>query len=95
MRLSPDISEFLKCQIKAVLPEAKIFLYGSRIDDNAKGGDIDVLILSSRELTYNEKFKIKTAFIKKYGEQKIDLTNFLFDEKDMFKELILVNAIEL
>lgn len=42
MRLSEKEVLFIKNIIKVKDPQARIFLYGSRIDDNLKGGDIDI-----------------------------------------------------
>jgi predicted nucleotidyltransferase len=51
---------------------AEIWLFGSRVDDAAKGGDIDLLILSA-SLTVADKMKIRLALYDQLGEQKIDL----------------------
>ena len=89
MRISKDKLTFLSQQIKPLLSNCKLYLFGSKVDDNKKGGDIDILILSERKLTLSEKLKIKRQFYNKYGEQKIDLVNFTFNEEDSFKSLIL------
>ena len=51
---------------------AKIFLFGSRTDDNKKGGDIDLLILS-KKATLGKKLQLLVAFKTFIGERKIDL----------------------
>lgn len=51
---------------------ASIFLFGSRVYDEAKGGDIDILIISEK-IGFAEKIKIKTGIFKEIEEQKIDL----------------------
>ncbi|MFN7904325.1 MAG: nucleotidyltransferase domain-containing protein [Pseudobdellovibrionaceae bacterium] len=60
-----------------LLPSCKIFLFGSRLYDNKKGGDIDLLLLCS-EVSYknilNMKFKIKAELEFALDEQRVDLT---------------------
>ncbi len=51
---------------------ASVYLFGSRVYDEAKGGDIDILIISEK-IGFAEKIKIKTGIFKEIEEQKIDL----------------------
>lgn len=57
--------------------KAKLYLYGSRIHDYLKGGDIDLLLVTANENDANtllDQKHILLAQIKKLiGEQKIDL----------------------
>jgi len=92
MRLSPQYSEFLKETVKNHLPDAEVYLFGSRANDQLKGGDIDILVLGSRELSNQEKRDIKIAFYKKFGEQKIDIVSYKRDDPTPFKQLVLLEA---
>ncbi|MFC1596112.1 nucleotidyltransferase domain-containing protein [Candidatus Margulisiibacteriota bacterium] len=65
--------------------EAKIYLFGSRTDDDKKGGDIDLLIISDK-ITAPDKRKIKLNLYDQIGEQKIDLLL----EKDLSKSFVKV-----
>ena len=62
MRISKAQIENLKNSILSIQPDSKVFLFGSRIDDNNKGGDIDILILGKRKLNLLEKWEIKKTF---------------------------------
>jgi predicted nucleotidyltransferase len=45
MRLSPEHIQNIKSTAQAVLGEGvRVMLFGSRVDDQAKGGDVDLLI---------------------------------------------------
>ncbi|MDY0152830.1 MAG: nucleotidyltransferase domain-containing protein [Candidatus Cloacimonas sp.] len=53
-------------------PEARVYLFGSRTDDNKRGGDIDLFVLSSM-LGFPDKLQILLKLYYLLGEQKIDL----------------------
>lgn len=53
-------------------PLAQIYLLGSRTDTSLKGGDIDLLVLSTA-LTLTEKIDILIEIKRQIGEQKVDL----------------------
>jgi predicted nucleotidyltransferase len=92
MRLKPEIRTFIKELALKLFPNAEIYLFGSRIDNQALGGDIDILILSEQKLD-NKKLRLfRLAFYKKFGWQKIDLINFTKDQDTTFKKLILTSA---
>ena len=95
MRLEKNKIDFFKKEIEKYLPDFKLYLFGSRADDNKKGGDIDLLILSDHLLTRKNKRDIKIAFYNKFGEQKLDLVYFKPDDPDPFKELALMEGVEL
>lgn len=95
MRVPREQLNFLKQQILSNAGNAKVYLFGSRTDDTQKGGDIDILILSEKKLSFTAKSRIKYSFYENFGEQKLDLVNFRFDEDANFKELALMEAIEL
>ena len=95
MRLDNSIINFIKQAIKADVPEAKIYLFGSRTNDDALGGDIDLMILSKNQIDKKLFRAIRVEFFKKFGWQKIDIVNFTFDDQTTFRQLIHTNAIEL
>jgi predicted nucleotidyltransferase len=72
MRLSSDEINLLKSTLSLLAEDAKIYLFGSRVDDNKRGGDIDLLIVSDR-LTRRDLRTLRLEFFKKFGEQKLDI----------------------
>ncbi|MFA5880328.1 MAG: nucleotidyltransferase domain-containing protein [Candidatus Margulisiibacteriota bacterium] len=71
--------------------KAKIYLFGSRIDDTKKGGDIDLLVISDN-LTFKEKRLIKLQLYNKLGEQKIDLI-ITKEPENYFQKIALAEGI--
>ncbi len=49
-----------------------IYLFGSRVDDTAKGGDIDLLVISEK-INLMAKLDILAQLHQKLGERKIDI----------------------
>jgi predicted nucleotidyltransferase len=72
MRLSKDEVKILKNTLYTLNSDAKLYLFGSRLYDNKKGGDIDLLIVSK---TFTKKLlrKLRVEFFKYFGEQKLDI----------------------
>jgi uncharacterized protein len=93
MRLSPEILDFLKNEVAEIQVPARMYLFGSRTKDEAKGGDIDILILSEAKLERQILRNIRIRFLKKFGDTKLDIVNFTFEEKSAFKEVIMDDAI--
>jgi len=62
---------------KHITPPAELRLFGSRIDDTAKGGDIDLLLIVKDEQTRSKVLLNKTEILSDIksmiGDQKIDL----------------------
>lgn len=51
MRISTEQAESIKKIVAEALgDDAKVWLFGSRADDNARGGDVDLLVLSTEEI---------------------------------------------
>ena len=95
MRVNNAHVEFIKRSIKSYLPDAAVYLIGSRVNDHLKGGDIDILVIGDTTLTSQEKRNIKIAFYKEFGEQKIDLISFKQDDESSFKDYVLLESVEL
>ena len=72
MRLEGEQIALLKNKVHSLSCKAQIYLFGSRVDDAKKGGDIDLLVVSE---TLNKKDLrlIRIEFFKHFGEQKIDI----------------------
>jgi predicted nucleotidyltransferase len=95
MRLPPDIASTIKNRILESTPNADIFLFGSRVDDSAKGGDIDLLIITEEKLPLVSLKRIRRLILNEIGEQKIDIVNFSKSVTHPFKSLALESAIRL
>lgn len=72
MRLTAIERESIVSAIKQVDSAAKPYLFGSRVDDTKRGGDIDLFIISTNP-SLDTKLHILSALEKKLGERKIDL----------------------
>lgn len=95
MRVEKSKVLFLKSLVTGILPQSRVYLFGSRTDNFKKGGDIDILILAERKLTLKEKASIEFAFFKRFGEQKLDLVSYRYDDRSPFKEEALAEGIRL
>lgn len=93
MRLTSQEVSVIKSSILRYDPNAKIVLFGSRVHDDKRGGDIDLLILSDT-LTFHDKGKIKHAIFESLEEQRIDIT-ISNDLADPFVQIALKEGIPL
>jgi len=77
MRLNIVEQKSIKDTFYDVFDEGEIYLFGSRVDDEKKGGDIDLYISLDQPLSIESRANKKTKFIlsleDKLGEQKIDV----------------------
>ena len=92
MRLKREEVDLLKKVLFELSPEAKLYLFGSRVDDDKRGGDIDLLVVS-KKLTKKDLRKLKIEFFKEFDEQKIDIILDDGSFKDSFCKMILNKAI--
>lgn len=95
MRLSTDIKFFIKEYWTTKFPKATVYLFGSRVDDSKKGGDIDLLILNNEKISLADKTNFLSQFILNFGEQKVDLVTYNYDEDVPFKRIALQHALKL
>jgi predicted nucleotidyltransferase len=95
VRVKTEHIKFLKRSIKKYLPDAAIYLIGSRANDELKGGDIDILVIDEKELSGQEKRNIKLAVYKELGEQKLDIVSTKRDDRSIFKEIALLDSVKL
>ncbi|RME17802.1 MAG: nucleotidyltransferase domain-containing protein [Bdellovibrio sp.] len=85
MRLNHKEINAIKTCLKEIDPHAEVYLFGSRTDDHAKGGDIDLIIISEK-MGLEEKLRFQGAVKQQIGDQKIDviLTTQESSQKDPF-----------
>lgn len=70
---------------------AEIHLFGSRLDDAKRGGDIDILIKSD-VISKKMLFLIEDELFKKIDEQKLDFVLTGNDLKNTFARMILARG---
>lgn len=73
--------------------DAQIYLFGSRVHDAAKGGDIDLLVLSKR-INLMSKLDILVQLHQKLGDRKIDLVVYP-DATRPFPRMVMQEGIRL
>jgi len=83
------------CRCSSVFGEdAKVWLFGSRLDDLKRGGDIDLLLSCDQSIEYGitKMAAFKYKLYQSIGEQKID-SQVLKTPPTLFQQLVLENAI--
>ena len=74
MRLTDFERTSIKKSFEEVFKSGKIYLFGSRTDDNLKGGDIDLYITTeNKDNLIEKKIDFLVSLKRKIGEQKIDV----------------------
>ena len=76
MRLDDKTREIIKTEVACQLgADATIHLFGSRVDDNQRGGDIDLLIEPSHSLPKRVQIECQLAarLYIKLGGRKVDV----------------------
>ncbi len=94
IRVSTHKIENLKNSIHTVDKDAKIYLFGSRIDVDKRGGDIDIIILSDI-LDSGDIRDVRLNFFKEFGEQKLDIILDMQNPLKTFTKIALKEAVEL
>ena len=72
MRLSPKETQAIRQVLLNEDPQGRIYLFGSRINDEKKGGDIDVFFESSKNLGLKTKLTLEYQ-LTTLCETKVDL----------------------
>lgn len=81
MRLGANEVTAIREEIRRMDAGAGIYLYGSRVDDTARGGDIDLLVLSDK-LGFRDVLRLRTRIFHRIGWQQLDLTVRRRDQAD-------------
>jgi predicted nucleotidyltransferase len=76
MRLTESQRQTILAAVHAAVgADARVYLFGSRVDDSKRGGDIDLLIETDRLLTQRLPVlhAIETSLFRTFGDRKIDV----------------------
>ncbi len=74
MRLSLNYKNVIKKYFNQFFNDGEIYLFGSRVDDSKKGGDIDLyLVLKEHSNLFDKKIKFLSRIKREIGDQKIDV----------------------
>ncbi|MBR9690970.1 nucleotidyltransferase domain-containing protein [Candidatus Woesearchaeota archaeon] len=88
MRFYTEEKEALKFALSDF--KGKVYLFGSRLDNKKRGGDIDILLIPRKKTNpLKLSLKIQTKFFSKC-EEKIDVV--IYDSKSIFCKEILKSA---
>ena len=78
MRLQPkEVEAIEQAAREAFTPGTTVFLFGSRVQDAARGGDIDLLVETPETMSPEELVQRRTRFVSRIyralDEQRIDV----------------------
>lgn len=96
MRLTEYEMKMIKKAFHEAFGEGKIYLFGSRVDDTKKGGDIDLYLMPTKK--FDDEGERKVSFLVKLdsyiGEQKIDAI-VARDKNRAIEQEAMKNGVEL
>lgn len=73
MRLTNYEAKSIKKVFLEVYQQGQVILFGSRVDDSQKGGDIDLFVKPKGKQTLEQKIIFLAKLKEKIGDQKIDV----------------------
>jgi uncharacterized protein len=90
MRLTAIQITAIREEIGRLDPKAEVYLYGSRVDDAARGGDVDLLVISET-LGFREVLQLRRRILDRIGWQQLDL---LVRRREQMNEPLAAIALE-
>lgn len=91
MRIQPEEQAAIISTITGFDKESEVYVFGSRLDDTKRGGDIDILIKSD-VIRRSMLSHIEDELFKKIDEQKIDFVLTLKNELNSFSRMVLAKG---
>jgi predicted nucleotidyltransferase len=91
MRIQPEEQEAIVSTITSFDKESEIYIFGSRLDDSKRGGDIDILVKSD-VISRSMLAHIEDELFRKIDEQKIDFVLTLKKELNSFSRMVLAKG---
>jgi len=85
LRLSKQEIEFIKKTINSILPSS-IYIFGSQIDKNKKGGDLDLYLIPHQKISKDEKLE-KIGLIKLILEENLLLKTDIILAKNKNRDI--------
>jgi len=89
MRLSQEQVAAIVQTFRQVFVHGSLMLFGSRVDDAKKGGDIDIYVEPAQ--SYEDVFARKVTFLvelkKRIGDQKVDVVLAPYANAELRKEI--------
>ncbi len=73
MRLTVDAAKSIRHIVGQLCGDADIWLFGSRVDDSKRGGDIDLYVETGNEIKIMERLRLISMLQRALGLRKIDL----------------------
>jgi len=90
MRLGAHEISIITGSVNRLDPDAEVYLFGSRTDDAARGGDIDLLVVSEK-LGFRDVLKLRREILDRIGWQQLDL---VVRRRDQLNEPLAAVALE-
>jgi len=81
MRLTASEISAIREEIGRLDPRAEVYLYGSRVHDTARGGDVDLLVVSDT-LGFRDVLRLRIRILDRIGWQQLDLVVRRRDQVD-------------
>jgi predicted nucleotidyltransferase len=95
MRITEHEKNVIIDAVKNIDPTAHVWLFGSRVDDSKKGGDIDIAVLSEKiDKDVMQKIQVRRFICDRIGEQKIDIVTSI-QGKEAFFRMAMSEGIQL
>ncbi len=88
MRLDKNDTNIILSTVESIFGNVKVYLFGSRLDEQKKGGDIDLFIVSEEKSNLFEK-KIKViSKLERALHKPIDIVLHKNFEREIEKEIL-------
>lgn len=91
MRIQPEEKAAIISTITRIDNDSEIYLFGSRLDDTKRGGDIDILVKSDT-ISRSMLAHIEDEIFSKIDEQKIDFVLTRKNELNAFSRKVLARG---
>jgi predicted nucleotidyltransferase len=88
--LGADAVAIITRELRPLAPTAEVYLFGSRADDTARGGDIDLLVVSDK-IGFRDLLYLRARILDAIGWQQLDL---IVRRRDQVEEPLAATAVE-